>query len=402
MRIAIIGGGACGLVCAHQIKKDNPEADVVILERSPTVGKKILMTGNSKGNLTNLHVAPEAYNHPEFVKPALRYGANEFLGFAHQLGLLTITDEEGRVYPRSESANSYLDVLRISNKELGIKELTSYEVFSIEKKEHAFMINGTETYDIVVIATGSNAGYGPKVPVTSLPRFQKSAGHQYTALYPSLAPIGVQENVRSLSGLRIKCGASIFINGVHKYSTKGEVQFKDDALSGIAIFELSSFLARCQVADYVTEAKVELDLFPEISELDVQALLAQRRDEHPDRSVSDYFIGLFTKMIGLFIINRLRINSLDDKTIVGLAHELKHFSFAVNLAFKVYTNQVVSGGIRLEEVDSTTLESKIIPSLYLGGEVLDVDGLCGGYNLHFAFASGMLIAKAITERIQHD
>jgi len=401
-RIAIIGGGACGLATANQLKRKNPALEVVVMERNPTVGKKILMTGNSKGNLSNLHIAPEAYNNPEFVKPALRYGPKEFLAFATLLGLETKIDEEGRIWPYSESANSYLDVLRLSNKELGVKELTNYEVFAFEQNaKKQFIINGNEVFDYVVIATGSNAGYGPKAPVTSLPKMIKGTGHQYTKLAPSVCPIGVQENVRSLSGLHVKCAASIFIDGNKKFTTSGEIQFKDDALSGIAIFELSSFLARAFVQGPVSHADVELDLFPDQTEKAVETMLKEKHALHPERLAPEFFVGLFSKMIGLYIINRLKLQEITEASIAEMAHLFKHFRFAVNLDYHVTNNQVVSGGIRLSEVNNATLESKLFPHLYLGGEVLDIDGLCGGYNLHFAFASGSLIADSINERITH-
>ncbi|MCX5775768.1 MAG: aminoacetone oxidase family FAD-binding enzyme [Firmicutes bacterium] len=401
-RIAIIGGGACGLVAANQLKRKNPGLEVVVMERNPTVGKKILMTGNSKGNLSNLHVAPEAYNYPEFVRPSLRFGPEAFLDFAKLLGLQTKIDEEGRIWPYSESANSYLDVLRLSNKELGVKELTNYEVFALEQNaKKQFIIDGTEIYDYVVIATGSNAGYGPKAPATSLPKMIKATGHHYTELYPCVCPIGVQENIRSLSGLHIKCGASIFVDGNKKYTTEGEIQFKDDALSGIAIFELSSFLARAFVVGPVARADVELDLFPEQTEKAVEAMLLSKHALHPERLAPEFFVGLFSKMIGLYIINRLKLQMITEASITEMAHLFKHFRFAVNLGYHVTNNQVVSGGVALSEVNAQTLESKLFPRLYLGGEVLDIDGLCGGYNLHFAFASGSLIADSINERITH-
>ncbi len=396
MEIAIVGGGACGLVAAYQLKKQRPDFHVTVFEKNPTVGKKILMSGNSHGNLSNIHVAPSAYNHPEFVQPALAFTCDHLRSFASSLGVETMVDEEGRIYPLSESANSFLDALRLGMMELGVKETTNYEVFSIDKHPlGGFLINGTERFDQVIIATGSSAGYYLKKSTIQLPKLGKGLEHPLTPVFPSLSPIGVQENIKSLSGLRISCGAHIEVNGNHLYQTEGEIQFKDDALSGIAIFELSSFLARSFSLGKVSYANVELDLFPRLSETDLIELLRVRHERFPKRQGVAFFVGLFAKMIGWYLASRIELNQINEGTILEIAHTLKHLRFAVNLAYVATNNQVVCGGVRIDTVNPNTLESLRAPGLYFGGEVLDIDGLCGGYNLHFAFASGMLIAQSI-------
>lgn len=398
MDIAIVGGGACGLVAAYQIKKQRPDFQVTVFERNPTVGKKILMSGNSHGNLSNLHVSPSCYNHPDFVTPALHFDASSLREFASELGVETFVDEEGRIYPLSNSANSFLDALRLALQELGVKETTNYDVFVVDKSKNGrFLINGTEAFDRVVIATGSSAGYYLKKSTINLPKFGRGLEHAVTSFYPSLAPIGVQENIRSLSGLRIDCAATIEVNGNRLFATQGEIQFKDDALSGIAIFELSSFLARSFAKEKVSFANVELDLFPSLSEGDLYATLSKRHQKFPKREGAAFFVGLFSKMIGWYLAARLQLRSIHEETLKEIAHLLKHLRFAVNLDYVATNNQVVCGGIRIEQVHPETLESRLVPHLYFGGEVLDIDGLCGGYNLHFAFASGVLIAESIVK-----
>ncbi len=396
MNIAIIGGGACGLVAAYQLKKQRPSLNVTVFEKNPTVGKKILMSGNSHGNLSNTHVNPNAYNHPEFVAPALAFDSSSLRNLASELGVDTFVDEEGRIYPFSNSANSFLDALRLANRELGVVETTNYEVFSLTKgKNGQWLINGTEPFDRVVIATGSSAGYYLKRSTINLPKMGQGLQHVLTPLYPSLAPIGVQENIRSLTGLRISCGAAIEIDGVRYYQTSGEIQFKDDALSGIAIFELSSFLARKMATGNVGYANVELDLFPDVSEDDLLVQLKNRHAHFPQRDGVAFFVGMFAKMIGWYLATRLNLQQIHPETLGEIAHLLKHLRFAVDLTYVATNNQVVCGGVRLDQVHPETLESRVAQGLYFGGEVLDVDGLCGGYNLHFAFASGVLIAQSI-------
>ncbi len=400
MNIAIIGGGACGLVAAYQLKKQQSSLDVTVFEKNPTVGKKILMSGNSHGNLSNTHVSPSAYNHPDFVAPALAFNSTSLRSLAAELGVDTFVDDEGRIYPFSNSANSFLDALRMANHELGVKETTNYEVFSLNQaKSGQWLINGTELFDVVIVATGSSAGYYLKRSTINLPKMGPGVQHALTPLYPSLAPIGVQENIRSLTGLRISCGAAIEIDGARFYQTGGEIQFKEDALSGIAIFELSSFLARKLASGTVSYANVELDLFPDKNEEEVLDLLTRRHNQFPKREGVAFFVGMFTKMIGWYLATRLNLQHIYPETLKEIAHLLKHLRFAVDLTYVATNNQVVCGGVRIDQINAETLESLIAPNLYFGGEVLDIDGLCGGYNLHFAFASGVLIAQSILKKV---
>ena len=396
MNIAIIGGGACGLVAAYQLKKSDSSLNVTVFEKNPTVGKKILMSGNSHGNLSNTHVAPSAYNHPDFVAPALAFDSTSLRSFAAELGVETFVDEEGRIYPLSNSANSFLDALRLASHELGVKEITSYEVFSINQgKSGQWTLNGTDTFDKVILATGSSAGYYLKRSSINLPKMGPGIQHSLTPLYPSLAPIGVQENIRSLTGLRIACGASIDIDGNRLFQTTGEIQFKEDALSGIAIFELSSFLARKLASGNVSVANVELDLYPSLTEEEVLEQLTKRHAQFPNREGVAFFVGMFPKMIGWYLATRLELNHIRPETLKEVAHLFKHLRFAVDLTYVATNNQVVCGGVRIDQINPETLESRLAPGMYFGGEVLDIDGLCGGYNLHFAFASGVLIANSI-------
>ena len=382
MKVAYIGGGAASLFSAFYLSK-NCNFDITIYEKRPKSGAKINGSGNGRGNLSNLNVAPNKYNNPKFVEPFLAaFTPRDLQTLLLKYGLLTVADEEGRIYPYGDSAQIFTNFLLRKLEERHVKFINNVEVTSITKKDQ-FIINGKDQYDKVIIATGSNAGLSPNLSSTAILDVLHYFDIHSTDLHPTLSSIGVLEPIEKVNGRRAKANIKLVVEEKEVYRTSGEVQFRKDALSGIAIFECSSILTWLYRKNKKISAQIYLDLMPEYSIEEIIKLITVNKQVNLD--------GIFYPTISEYLIKTAGPKASGKE----VAHLIKEVPFNVNFDYVPDNNQVNSGGIRLNEVDPLTLESKKVKDLYFAGEILDIDGLCGGYNLHFAFASGVAVAKAI-------
>ena len=369
--VAVIGGGAGGLCAA--IAAGRAGADVVIFEQANRVGKKLLKTGNGRCNLSNMEVTPDDYNHPDFVEPTLReYFCEALLDFFGSLGLWTVTDEEGRVYPRSDTAASVLDVLRLECEEMEVGERCSMEITGIAPQGHGFYLTARtgETFfvDRVIVATGGG---------TSLLR---PLGHKMVPFSPILCPLKTDaESIRGLTGLRCTCRAELIRRGKSVYAEDGEILFRDFGVSGILALNLSRHA--------LPGDTLSLDLLPELSFDDLKTRLQQQRMRRGFDA--DLFTGIFHRRLGEAIARRAKS---DDPA--ELARIIKDYRLSVLGPGDTQHAQVTRGGADIAEFDPETMESRRVPGLYAVGEALDIDGACGGYNLHWAFASGLRAGRS--------
>ena len=369
--VAVIGGGAGGLCAA--IAAGQAGADVQIFEQANRVGKKLLKTGNGRCNLSNMEVTPDDYNHPDFVEPTLReYFCEELLDFFGSLGLWTVTDEEGRVYPRSDTAASVLDVLRLECEEMEVGERCSMEITGIAPQGHGFYLTARtgETFfvDRVIVATGGG---------TSLLR---PLGHKMVPFSPILCPLKTDaESIRGLTGLRCACCAELIRRGKSVYAEDGEILFRDFGVSGILALNLSRYA--------LPGDTLSLDLMPELSFDDLKTRLQQQRMRRGFDA--DLFTGIFHRRLGEAIARRAKS---DDPA--ELARIIKDYRLSVLGPGDTQHAQVTRGGADIAEFDPETMESRRVPGLYAVGEALDIDGACGGYNLHWAFASGLRAGRS--------
>lgn len=374
MRLVIIGGGASGLMLASILKKNNIDINITILEKLDHVGKKLLATGNGKCNLSNINIFKECYNNEFGYEIAKSFDA---ISYFSSLGLLTYFDNEGRVYPVSNMANSVLDVLRESIKGVEIK--TSFNVIRIIKEDNVYKIHSDKNEiveaDIVVMATGGKTYYKENNSYL----IASMLSHRITPVRPTLQSLKVSENLASIENLRAKVNASLFANDKLVYQDKGEVLFKKDSLSGIVIFQLSSRVAKEPLKRY----SIELDLMPSMDEKQ----LINHLKQFPNMT------GMFAKMINQYIIKKANSKKEED-----IAYTIKHLKFNVVPSIEFKNAQVTAGGIDINELN-LNLESKFNKNLYFLGEVIDVDGICGGYNLHFAFASANIVASDIINKV---
>lgn len=388
----IIGGGASGLASAIAMGGSS----VAVFEANSRVGKKLLATGNGKCNLLNSELDLSKYNDKAFVKSTFaKYGYNEILKFFNLIGLVVKADNEGRVYPVSESATSVLDVLRIKAENLGIPFFVNMRVSKIEKNNNRYIITadkGRYTCDNLIFATGSNAGTG----INSIELIKDFA--KIVPFKPSLVPLCTEtKNIKGLTGVRVKCAAELINGDKIKATESGEVLFKDFGLSGIVIFNLSAIYSRLKNKD---NSYISLN-FLSMTETDVKNMLFERLNLLGDITAEKFFIGLFSKMLAKNIIEYagLQLNSIVDKGCINkLTDTICNFKIKITGLCDFSMAQVCTGGIDLNDVNPQTLELKNAKGLYVVGEALNIDALCGGYNLAWAWASGLLVGENCRQR----
>ena len=367
-RVAVIGGGAGGLCAA--IAAAEQGAAVTIYERQNRVGKKLLKTGNGRCNLTNEDLTPGDYNHPDFVAPQLAACDTAALrAFFASLGLWTVSDSEGRVYPRSDTAASVLDVLRLRCAALGVVEECSRELTGLKKRGERWRLRfregDTAECDAVILAAGGGVDL-----VSPL-------GHSAVPFSPILCPLRTEAApVKGLSGLRVKGLVRLYKGRKLLCEEEGEVLFRDFGVSGIVILNMSRFA--------VPGCTLSIDMMPEWS---AEALADALRARHMPRE--EFFTGIFHKRIGEAL---LRV--VPDADCDKLAALIKDYRMAVTGTADAASAQVTRGGANVEEFDPQTLQSRLYDGLYAIGETLDVDGRCGGYNLHWAFVSGLAAGRS--------
>ena len=403
-RVAILGGGAAGLCCACDLlQKLQGRATVTIFEQNSRVGKKLLATGNGRCNLTNLGASPASYPPVQraFVTPALtRFSPQKILDFFASLSLFTHADSEGRVYPLSNQAAGVLDALRLECMRLGASVRCDTAVTSIRPKNGRFLVNG-EPFDFVVLALGGKAavkgfqGYD-LLSQLSIPCCKTAPGLvKLTTADPM---------VKSLKGIRAAASLRLLLGGREAMKETGELQFADGALSGIAVMNLSSCYAR-QTLKQAVPAVVEADFVPSMTKDALRKALTAIAASGQRELCEDLLSGFVPKRLGMALLKAAGLRadqptlSLSDAQIETLCGLCKAYRFPVTGSGSFADAQVTVGGAALSAVNAETLESKQYQNLYLCGELLDVDGPCGGFNLQWAFASARLCASSIAEKL---
>ena len=394
MRIAIIGGGASGLMAAAAAKTETN--DVLILERCDRVGRKLLATGNGRCNLTN-RFASLVYYHGEDVSFALaameKFNVNDTVDFFGKLGILCKEEEKGKIYPYSDSASSVLDVLRRRVDRLGIETICGFDVKTARKTYRGFEITSYDgkkvTADKLIVAAGGKAS--PSLGSNgSGYKLLEGFGHSITQLSPSLVQIKTEtEVVRRLKG--IKVSGAVTVKGV---KSMGEILFTDYGLSGPPAFELSAVLAdkkRYGGGD----GYAHIDLMPSYKKQEVRDIITNRCEELSDVPLEEFFTGMFNKRVGQALFKSSGIFPLsktadklteNEKNIV--ISNIKDWKFKIEGTMSWNNAQVTHGGAITAQFNPNTMESLLENGLYACGEILDIDGDCGGFNLQWAWASG--------------
>ncbi len=392
MKVLIVGGGASGLMAALTAS-ENPANEVLLLERQTRVARKLLATGNGRCNLSNRRLTIQNYHGecPAFCRTALEeFGVEKTLDYFQSLGLLTVTENSGRVYPYSDSANSVADVLRLTLEQReNVRILTGCEVRSLCRRKGKFVATfgeDTETVDRAIVCAGGAAG--GKLGGTELGyRLLSSFGHKCTRLYPSLVQLRTETDyVRALKGVR--CEARVRLGAEVR---TGEVQFTDYGVSGPVIFELSRNAATRGGGE------LEIDFLPQVQEETLKRMLTERCRQFPALKAENLLTGILHNRLGRTLLRACGISPEmpcgELRPVESVCHAVKQFRLTVIGTMGMDSAQVTAGGIRTEGFNPETLESRLCPGLYAAGEVLDIDGDCGGYNLQWAWSSGRLAGE---------
>ena len=399
MRIAIIGAGASGMAAAISAAASGAH-QVLLLERQARVGRKLLATGNGRCNLTNRQTHPGRYHgsSPDFVRPALdAYPVDSTLDFFQTLGLYTVTEPGGRVYPWSDQANSVVDVLRFALDRRNIQLRTGTEIVSVKKTAEGFRLkdqNG-QSYeaDRLIVSCGGAAGTKLGGGLSGY-QLLRSLGHHCTRLFPSLVQLKTDPAlVRGLKGVRASAELRLTLNDALLDKAQGEVQFTEYGVSGPAVFELSRSAA---AADGCV---LHLDLLPGCRAEELLSSLCIRISRFPSLLAEDLLTGILHNRLGRMLVRAAEIGlntpltSLNWEQLNRVVELCGELALPVTGTMGMEGAQVTAGGIVTREFDPATLQSRIVPGLYATGEVLDVDGDCGGFNLQWAWSSGLLAGQ---------
>lgn len=391
--ILILGGGAAGLTAAISaaLSAGREKISIGILEKKETVGKKLAATGNGRCNLSNVHCM----------------GRGEVDEFFSQIGLITKIDDTGRMYPHGEEASEVVALLEETARFLHVQIITGCRTENIAamtgpQHQQGWQIGGVAadgssfnlTAKKVLLATGGKS-YSIFGATGDGYLMARKLGHQVSRLAPSLVPITVKEDISPLAGVRSKASGTLFFDGQAVACESGEVQFQKDALSGICMMNLSRLLVLPQglsLKEGFAKYEISLDLVPEYTEEDLVRLLEKKA-----QSMDRLLCTLVKKKLALWLTKDMRENGVGRQELWQLAHRLKNLHFHVTGTKGWNDAQVTRGGVALEEVDEKTMASKIAQGIYFAGEVLNYDGPCGGYNLHFAWKSGVRAGRAMAE-----
>ncbi len=371
--VAIIGGGAAGMACALALSQ---HARVTLYERNDRLGKKLSATGNGQGNVTNLNMGVERYFSDDLGKVEgvlSRYGVDEVLAFLKRSGGVFLPDSRGRVYPASRQASAVTDLLRARLNEQGVAVILNAKIQSVSY-DNGFLVKGESVHekaDFVALCAGGMASpnFGTDGNGYAL---AKAFGHTVSECTPSLVQLRCNPaTVRGLKGIRVDTGVRVQRNGRQIYAVRGDALFTESGVSGDAIFRASA---------YVKEGDtLLLDFLPDVEEKEVYSALAKGEDR---------LLCIVNNGLGRALS---RIAGADNGKLVSL---VKNFPVTITGSLGFAYAQVTKGGVPMAEVNEH-LMSKKRSGLFFAGEILNVDGECGGYNLHWAFASGLAAAEGV-------
>ncbi len=400
-RVAIVGGGAAGLAAA--VTAARLGAYVTVLEHGDRVGRKLLSTGNGRCNFTHEAITADKYfsDCPQTVEYIVnQYPAERILEFMEEIGVSWVC-RGGYYYPASNQAEAVLFCLRTACEEQKVQLRCGCEVSRITPFKGGFLVReGAKDnfYHRVILACGGQAA-----PFTGSDgsgyELARSLGHQICPVFPALTGLTSEKSrLKGLAGIRAGARAALYAEGRPVAEDSGEVQFTDQALSGIVIFQLSHLAAENLRAGRRTE--IRLNFLPETSKKEAASLLRRRREQLGQRPVGEWGIGLIHRKLWERLVQSAGLRperlaeELTEDEFQRLCRAITSFTIPVKGCLGFDRAQVTAGGVSLTEVEQDTLESKLVPGLYLAGELLNVDGLCGGYNLHWAWASGMTAGEA--------
>lgn len=395
--IAVVGAGASGLVAAISAAKyASPNTRIILIERLNKIGKKLLATGNGRCNLENINAQQSQYYHTQSVDELKKIlsicSVQQVLDFFSELGLLYKQEEEGRIYPFSNQAISLVEVLEFALSAKNIVLFCNWEVTHIYPQKEGFLLQSVGQESIfaqkVILAAGGKAY--PKLGGSDLGlQLAETLGHKIQKPYPCLTGFYCEKKgFATIKGVRAEAKVTLWANNRIVNVQQGEVQFNEQGISGYPIMQLSPQYKPTE------KSKVVLDLLPQLSEKELFSILHKRRKAGVFQGW-DFLSGLLNKKLGYYHMSNLlkKQQTITPQQIEILVEQLKYWELPLSAPLGWDSAQVMGGGVCLKQIDTDTFASTLQDGLYLTGEMLDVVGQCGGFNLHWAFSSGIVAGK---------
>lgn len=399
-KIIVVGGGASGMIAAITAARKGSE--VTILEHMNRIGKKILSTGNGKCNLTNLKQDISKYrgNNPEFVLPVFQqFGVAETLDFFHELGIYP-KDKNGYIYPNSEQASSVLDVLRMELESLNVNVVCECKINSIKRSKNTFIFETNHKVfqsDACILALGGKAS-----PVLGSDgsgfKFVKTFGHSINEMVPALVQLKAKQSFfKNLAGIRVEGTVELWTDSQMVEKEYGEIQLTNYGISGIPVMQISRFASMALLEGQKVIAKI--DFMPQMSSQQLKEYLKERFLNSKSKTAEESIIGFLNKKLAYVLLKESQIKveqkatDITEKQLENLVTAIKTLKIDIVATNPFENAQVTAGGVPTEEMDNDTLESKIVNQLFFAGEMIDIDGTCGGYNLQWAWSSGYVAGK---------
>ena len=412
--ILIIGGGASGIIAAIAAKMTNPRVEIAILEKLPRVGKKILATGNGRCNLSNSGLSINRYHgeNPKFVMSAFsKFSTEKTRDFFSSLGIMTKEEDDGKIYPMGGQASTVLDLLRLRLIKLNIPEITDFDATEINPQRDGFAVKSKSGNIIkcrsVIVCTGGEAGPQFGTDGSAFKLFCK-LGHTKTAVYPALTRLKSSSPWhKSLQGIKFDGKATLKSDEKTVRTEEGEILFTDYGLSGPPVLQISGEAVNS--LNHNRKTVISLDLMPEKTEVVIKNCIKSLAETNPDMPLEFFFSGMFNKQIGKILVKAANLGklsrqagSLTAEEMGNVARLIKCWDFEITGHTGWRDAQTTAGGIKTSEFFPSTMESRIVPGLFAAGEVLDIYGDCGGFNLQWAWSSGYLAGKAAVERLKNE
>lgn len=398
--LIVVGGCSSGIVAAINAKRLYPEMKIAVIEKNPRIGKKLLATGNGKCNITNEYALEHDYVGKGFASCAMhKYSPERIVDFFEGLGLICYSDSCGRVYPESNTAASVVDSLRFELERLKVDVICDTPVTEIKKNSSGFTVNNKYGCRKIILAVGGKSSPSQGSDGSGY-ELAKKLGHKIINPVPALVPLcGSAEITKAMKGMRVRNVVLTLKGEKTLKKTQGEILFTDYGLSGIAAMELA-----VEAQKYIDTVKqypfTYVDFMPQMTYNEIVDYMQKLSNIKGFCNMDNLLTGFLPKAVGISICkasklynNKKRIDELSLKEIKTIAEKIKNFPLEIT-GTKGFTNaQVTSGGIKTEEIEPETMQSKKCVGLYFAGEIIDVDGSCGGFNLQWAWSSGMLAGE---------
>jgi predicted Rossmann fold flavoprotein len=411
IKVGIIGGGAAGLFAACFLRKEG--VSFTLLEKGPECGRKLLLTGHGRCNITNRKTVTELmqgyHEASKFIKPALSsFGPEDAVKFIEEELRVPLKEEENnRMFPVSDKASDIRDALVKYAGQMNI--LTNFDVVDIEydgnQKYEPFTVTAKDgrvlMFDRLIMATGGKTFPKTGSDGKAYELLGGILGHKITPLYPALTGVPVsgadKEFTSSLSGVSVYAGAGLYLDNRKKNKTEGDVLFTHEGLTGPAIIELAR-----DIPEDVTEHDgwIELDFTPGRDDTEVDKELLEQIRQRPDARLTTIGASFVPASLSRAIGERAGVTDLVAANATKehrkeFLRNLKHLHMTIDRQPKFETAYVTRGGVALDEIDRKTCQSKVFPGVYVIGEALDIDGISGGYNLQAAISEAYIAVRAI-------